>query len=388
MTQGMFAAVSGVRANLARLNVISNNIANLNTIAFKSSSVAFGTVFSQTYYGGSRPTDALGGTNPKQVGVGVQVLNILKNFNPGGAQYTGVGTDVFINGQGFFVVQKADAATGVATGFVLTRAGNYSLDSNGNLVSTPDGQKVRGTSQLSGTSSTTVFPITVPQSMVIIKDLDATGAILATHFANDTVTGAAITAAAAAGTATQQIDNVKLSNFTIGPDGAILATMSNGDRITVRTDQSTIDPLDPTAARREIVHLPAEGGSFAAFNVTATDSGAVNQITGFEQFQGPSGGVAMQGMQLQVQTATVTNPQGLLEGTANTFEVGANSGDNFFGIPSTENRGPLQSGALESSNVDLAGEFSTMIITQRGLEASSKVIRTNDEVLQAIINIL
>jgi flagellar hook protein FlgE len=93
-------------------------------------------------------------------------------------------------------------------------------------------------------------------------------------------------------------------------------------------------------------------------------------------------------MQMQLQSATVSNNFGLLADGSNSYVVSANTGDTFFGIPSTENRGSIQSGALEGSNVDLAGEFSTMIVTQRGLEANSKVIRTNDEVLQAIINIL
>jgi flagellar hook protein FlgE len=409
MTQGMFAAVSGVRANLTRLNVISNNIANINTIGFKSSSVNFGTVFSQTLFGGSRPTTSLGGVNPRQVGVGTQVVDITTNFAQGGAQFTGKATDLYINGNGYFVIEKGDASANQSTGFLFSRAGNFNLDSDGNLVSNPDGLKVRGTSQLAGASPLTTLSVQIPPELTIVKDLNASGQTIATHFGvveNSAAFDAQVTAAGAAtGAVTQSRQVVRLQSFSIGPEGSINATYSNGDRITVRSNASTVNAAtlagDPTLARREIIHMPAEGGTFPGRNWVSTDNpfgaagppvgyqiGYTSQLVGFEVFDAPAGGIALEGMQLQLQTATVSNNFGLLQEGANTFNVSANTGDTFFGIPSTENRGTLQSGALEASNVDLASEFSTMIITQRGLEANSKVIRTNDEVLQAIINIL
>lgn len=409
MTQGMFAAVSGVKANLTRLNVISNNIANINTIGFKSSSVNFATVFSQTLFGGSRPSTSLGGVNPRQVGVGTQISDISLNFAQGGAQFTGKLTDLFINGNGFFVIEKSDASTGLASGFAFTRAGNFALDSEGNMVSYPEGNKIRGTSQLAGSSPQTVLPVKIPPEMTIIKDLDASGAIIATHMGINVNTAAYTAAITAAGTATgavsQSREVVKLTAYSFGPDGSINATYSNGDRVTVRSNAATaaaaVAAGDPTLTRREIIHVPAEGNVFPGRNWVATDNafgaagppvgiqaGYVSEIPGFEIFNAPTGGIALEGMEMQIQTATVANNFGLLQEGANTFNLSANSGDTFFGIPTTENRGGIQSGALESSNVDLANEFSTMIVTQRGLEANSKVIRTNDEVLQAIINIV
>jgi flagellar hook protein FlgE len=93
-------------------------------------------------------------------------------------------------------------------------------------------------------------------------------------------------------------------------------------------------------------------------------------------------------MQMQIQTATVTNPSGLLGIGQNYYDIGPNSGTTNFGIPSADGRGTLQAGALESSNVDLAGEFTNLIITQRGLEANTKVIKSQSEVIQTIINII
>lgn len=410
MTQGMFAAVSGVRANLTRLNVISNNIANINTIGFKSSSVNFGTVFSQTLFGGSRPTNSLGGVNPRQIGVGTQVTEITSNYAQGGAQFTGKNSDLYINGNGFFVIEKGDASSANATGFLFSRAGNFNVDSDGNMVTQPDGFKVRGTSQIAGSSPITTATVKIPPELTIIKDLNAAGQVIATHLSSvDTSAGltAAIAAAGVAtGAASQSRQVVKLQTFSIGPEGSINATYSNGDRITVRSNLGTVNAAtaagDPTLARREIIHLPAEGNTFpgrdwqgntdnpfgAAGPPVGIQAGYVSEIPGFTVFQAPTGGIPLEGMQMQLQSATVSNNFGLLADGSNSYVVSANTGDTFFGIPSTENRGSIQSGALEGSNVDLAGEFSTMIVTQRGLEANSKVIRTNDEVLQAIINIL
>jgi flagellar hook protein FlgE len=392
MTAGLFAAVSGVRANQTRINVISNNIANVNTVGFKSSSVNFATVFASTITGGNAPTGTLGGTNPKQLGSGVSVAEIPSNFNQGGTQFTGRNTDLMINGEGFFAVERVDSNLGTEnSAFYLTRAGNFSLDSSGNLVSS-SGNRVRGTSQLSGTDPTTLTSIKIPQEMLIVKDLDANGGIVGTHFAQVGTAGSDITAAMASSATSQNIAAVKLVNFSIGSDGAITATYSNGDRISVRTDVSTLSPTDPTAARREIIHLPAEGGTFGADNdgngspSQATDGGIVNQIN--EVFTAPTGGNALEGMQLQLQTATVTNPAGLMYDSNNNFLPGPNSGTTNFGVPANENRGNLQTGSLESSNVDLAAEFTSLIVAQRGLEAGSKVIRAQSEVMQSIINII
>lgn len=392
MTTGLFSAASGIRANQTRLNVIANNISNVNTTGFKSSDVSFANVFSSTISGGSAPNGVLGGTNPKQIGNGVSVQGIPTNFSQGGTQFTGRSTDMMINGNGFFVVERIDQNIGVNNdGYFLTRAGNFSLDSDGNLV-TSAGNRVRGTSQVSGSSPTTEINVNIPQELLITKDLDVNDNIIGTHFSAIGTPGANITAAATAGTSSQVTTSVRLVNFSVGNSGGITATYSNGDRISIRVDQGTVNPLVPTATRTEIVHLPAEGGSFGADNdgdtlpSQATDDGIVDQIAGFEVFQAPSGGVAMEGMQLNLQMATVVNPEGLVYDGGNNFLPGANTGNVFFGTPGSENRGNLQSGSLESSNVDLAGEFTNMVITQRGLEASSRVIRTQSEVLQTIIN--
>lgn len=397
MSQGMFTAVSGIRANQTRLNVISNNIANVNTLGFKSSSANFATVFASTISGGTPPSGILGGTNPRQVGNGTLVSEIASNFSQGGTQFTGRNTDLSLNGEGFFAVERIDTNNGNnSTDFFLTRAGNFTLDSTGNLV-TSSGNRVRGTSQATGTGPDTLGRIQIPTRFLITKDYDATGAVIGTHISpvgTSTAAAGPIDSAQTAGTDHQVTSDVTLQSFSVGTDGSIAAKYSNGDIITVRLNQSTVaaNPNDASLWRSEIVHLPYEGGTYGANDLQALDKGMVDQIGANSVFNGGIGssftGDAMEGMQLKIQTATVTNPAGLLYDGNNNFLTAANSGQTSFGSAGSGSRGSINSGALESSNVDLAGEFTNMIISQRGLEAASKVVRTQSEVMQTIIQII
>lgn len=147
MSQSLYTSMGGIAAATTQLSVISNNVANINTTAFKSSSVQFSDVYSTTLSYGSVATSESGGTNPVQVGVGVEVSAVSTDFSTGSWVSTGSDTDLMINGSGFFTVEAADGST------YYTRSGNFSLDANGNLVTT-DGYKVLGTdSALSSTSS-------------------------------------------------------------------------------------------------------------------------------------------------------------------------------------------------------------------------------------------
>jgi flagellar hook protein FlgE len=152
------------------------------------------------------------------------------------------------------------------------------------------------------------------------------------------------------------------------------------------------NPNAPSQWRTEIVHIPYEGGTYASGNVTADDKGGVDQIGAAAVFDGGIGlGVGdngMEGMQLHIQMASVPNPEGLVYDSNNNYVLGANAGPVEFGSAGIGSRGSLNAGALESSNVDLSGEFTNMIIAQRGLEAASKVIRTQSEIMQTIIQMV
>lgn len=388
MTQAMYTAVSGIRANQTRLNVIANNIANVNTLGFKSASANFATVFSNTISGGSPPNGLLGGTNPRQVGNGSLVSEIASNWGQGGTQFTGRNTDMMINGEGFFVVERVDVNNGNAsTDYYLTRAGNFTLDANGNLV-TSSGNRVRGTSEISGNSPATLGRVNLPLEFEVTKDADAAGNVLGVHLSPVNTAAATITGAIVPGATTQSTVTVQLQSFSISPDGSIAAKYSNGDIITVRTN-----PATPT--NRELIYQVPGVGTFSVSTADPADMGSLNQIGASAVFDGGTGlGIGtgtdggMDGRQLQMQLASVVNPAGLLYDGNNNFLQGANSGTIQFGAGGIGSRGSVNSGALESSNVDLSGEFTNMIITQRGLEAASKMVRAQSEVLQTIIQMV
>src|SRR6056297_2942462 len=140
MMRSMYAAVSGLSVHQTKMDVIGNNIANVNTVGFKGSNVTFQEVFSQTVRGAGSPTAGRGGTNPQQIGLGAGVSSISVNHGKGSTQRTDNPTDLMIDGSGFFVVTN-DAN---AQNKFYTRAGNFTVDRNGNLV-TAEGYKVLDT---------------------------------------------------------------------------------------------------------------------------------------------------------------------------------------------------------------------------------------------------
>ncbi|MBE3553040.1 MAG: flagellar basal-body rod protein FlgG [Kyrpidia tusciae] len=129
MMRSLYSAVSGMRGFQTKMDVIGNNIANVNTVGFKASRVMFHDLISQTLSGATAPGDTTGGSNPQQVGLGVGIASIDTPMTPGAPMMTGVPTDLAIDGNGFFVVQLSDGATQA-----YTRAGNFHIDSNRNLV--------------------------------------------------------------------------------------------------------------------------------------------------------------------------------------------------------------------------------------------------------------
>jgi len=139
MLRSLFTGISGLSAHQQMLDVASNNIANVNTAGYKSSSAVFEDTLSQTIQGASAPgpvASTPGGTNLKQIGLGVQLAGVSTNFAQGSTQMTGRSTDMLINGDGFFVVNRG-------TQTVYTREGSFSLDAVGHLV-TPDGAIAQG----------------------------------------------------------------------------------------------------------------------------------------------------------------------------------------------------------------------------------------------------
>ncbi|SEA23963.1 flagellar hook-basal body complex protein [Selenomonas ruminantium] len=137
MMRSLFSGVAGLKGHQTRMDVIGNNIANVNTTGFKSSRVTFADTLNQTTSGASAPGDNIGGTNPKQIGLGVGVASIDLLFTDGSVQSTGKNTDLCLSGNGLFVVKQGNET-------YYTRDGAFEFDAEGNYVLPGSGLKVQG----------------------------------------------------------------------------------------------------------------------------------------------------------------------------------------------------------------------------------------------------
>lgn len=157
MSNAMCIAMTGINAGQEAITVVSDNIANINTTAFKESAISFQDIWYKTYTTGTTPTSTSGGTNPKQVGVGVMNSSITKNFDASTINTTGKTSDMAIQGDGFFTILSPNGA------IYYTRDGNFTLDSDGHLV-TAAGNNVMGTNKSLSYESSEI-KAKIPQSL-------------------------------------------------------------------------------------------------------------------------------------------------------------------------------------------------------------------------------
>ncbi|AOQ23436.1 Flagellar basal-body rod protein FlgG [Moorella thermoacetica] len=272
MMRSLYSGVSGLRTHQTRMDVIGDNIANVNTVGFKRSAVTFKDVFYQTLRGGSAGNSGgtgMGGTNPQQIGLGVTLGSIDVVHTQGAAASTGNGTDLMIQGDGFFRVSPDGGTT-----IYFTRAGAFHFDSNGDLVNA-DGMYVL---DINGNK------INVPPDARSYS-IDKTGTV--NYIQSDGKSGTPVV--------------ISIAKFA-----------------------------NPTGLEKIGQNLYRETTSSGAAPTSDTD---------------------------------LTPGQGLLANTTI--------------IPS----------ALEMSNVDLAQEFTDMIITERGFQANARTITTSDQMLQELVNL-
>jgi flagellar hook protein FlgE len=412
MLRSMFSGVSGLRSHQTMMDVIGNNIDNVNTPGFKSSSVVFADLLSQLQQGAGAPQGVNGGTNPAQVGLGVNVAAINTSFTQGASQYTGRPTDLSIQGDGFLMANLGGQQ-------LYTRAGALSFDTNGSLV-TPDGAKIQGwmaspdgTVNINTSPTDLVFPpgqVIAPaatKNVVVGGNLpaDATGPVPGPATVIDTsvtlydtqgkttpvtfeytfqgadqwsvqakdATGASIGAAAALkfDPATGQLAPPVV--YSITPPG-VFPTPVNIN-FGKAGDPNALVQFAGTQRVSVISQDGAPIGSLQSFSVSA--DGLVTGVftNGTNQ---PLGRISL---------ATFNNPMGLEKSGNSLYRATVNSGLAQIGISGTNGRGMISAGTLEMSNVDLAQEFTNLIVAQRGFQANSKVITASDQVLQDLVNL-
>jgi flagellar hook protein FlgE len=393
MLRSLFSGISGLRAHQTMMDVVGNNIANVNSVGYKSSNVVFEDTLSQMLRGSTQPTATAGGLNPVQVGLGVKVAAVSTNFGQGSTQLTGRNLDLMIQGDGFFVV-KADGIQ------EYTRAGSFTLDSQGRLT-TPDGALVQGWSAVNGVVNPNAAPgdITLPLGTSIAPTATSTvtlgGNVDATAAVGAAVT-TTITAYDGQGTPVQltmTMTKTAANTWDLATTGGTPSPTSVAfDPATGKV--TTASPLAVTvngqALSLDIAGITQFGGS-SSFAATKQDGAAAGQLQAFNiGSDGTIVGVFSNGLKqpiAQLAMASFSNPGGLEKAGNSSFLATLNSGAAVVGAPGTGDRGLMVGGALEMSNVDLGTEFTNLIIAQRGFQANSKIITSGDEILQDLVNL-
>ena len=424
MAVGSFSAgLSGLNANAVYLSVIGNNLANINTIGFKASSVTFMDLVSQTVGGAA--------ANPMQVGLGVVTGSISPVFSQGAIENTREATNVAIQGGGFFVVRGPD-------GVAYTRAGNFSFDHEGTLV-TPDGFKVQGwtATDAAGEIDSTGAPTDITAPPGVLRAPQATSSFFTrTNLDADAPVGTTFTAAVQLYDAlgTMHLSTITYTKSAVGEwdvamtvDGGEVSGGTAGTPYTLAAGTMTFDATGQLSGA--VATAPATGGGTlpgdpdmditfttpawangAAANTLTwdlTDANNTSSLTGFASESAtsslsqngsaagmvddisilPDGTIqatfgAGQTVAIgKLAMASFNNPKGLLKLGSNRYGESQSAGLPNIGTAGSGGRGTLIGSALEQSNVDIAQEFTQMILAQRGYQANSKTITVSDELL-------
>jgi flagellar hook protein FlgE len=414
MIRSMYTAISSLSLQQKYLDVVSNNLANANTTGYKAGRVLSQDQFSQMMSPGSAPTATQGGVNPTQIGLGVNLGYISSNFTQGVLQSTGRNMDLGIQGDGFFIYGKDNRR--------YSREGSMSLDMDGNLVNSASGLRTQGwqadaTGKIDtdlpvddikidtektlakasanvvlggnlSSTATSATPITI--SMGVYDSLGA----LQTAQVRFTRGG---TAAVPTNTWTWQVmDTTTVPAVPGTGDGTITFDANGQIDLTASVPGADVDvpvssgadPLAPTIDFSKLTQLAS------ANSVTVTSQDGLSAGTVSDVYISPDSGIisltysnGMTEQVGQVALARFTNPAGLMKSEGTSFTAGLNSGDAQVGTASSGGRGSIASSYLEASNVDMAQEFTNMILAQRGFQASSRVITTSDEILQELVNL-
>ncbi len=399
-------ALSGLNAATSDLDVTANNIANVSTTGFKQSRAEFSDLFAQTQQGVSSTA----------IGNGVRVADVAQQFSQGNINFTQNSLDLAISGSGFFIVSDGGALS-------YTRAGSFHPDDAG-FITNPEGNRLQGypalangtfntgaltdiqlTTSLSAPQATTTADVTLnlPADATVptVTPLDPADANSFTNAAPLTVydsLGAAHTATLYfSKTANAGEWNTQLYVDGVADGAAQTLTYSNAGALTLPANGKLTFPT----------YTPATGGAplNMTFNFSNTtqygDAFTVNAIkpdgytagrligidtssTGVVEARFTNGVTQALG---QVAIANFANPQGLQQLGNTQWAETFTSGQPLRGQAGNSGFGTLQSGALESSNVDITTQLVNMITAQRNFQANAQVISTSDQVTQTIINI-
>jgi flagellar hook protein FlgE len=400
-----------LEADTVALNTIGNNLANLNTTAYKGQTTSFEDLFYQQI-------GQSGSGDPIQIGAGTKVSGTSSDFSEGTIlpDTNTNSSDMALDGNGFFLVQQNGQQS-------LTRAGNFQVASNGSLI-TQDGASVLGYPVVNKAVNTNVNPqaITLPvgstQGAQATQNISATvnlnsNAPMSTSFTTPVQIFDSLGQSHQA-TITYDKTGTNTWSYSVAlPSGDATGTpVNNTGTLAFDSNGNLTSPTGVVSG----ITFPgmADGASDLTFNwnlngsgstptitqlASANTNGSVNQdgftsgnYTGFTV--DPSGVIQAQFSNGNTQTigqvavATVANEQGLVAVGGNNFQTTAASGQAVAGVAGAGGRGTVDVGALEQSNVDISTEFSNLIVAQRAFEANSKTVTTFDTISQDVISMV
>ena len=449
MMRSLYSGVAGLKTHQTRMDVIGNNIANVNTTAYKSQSMTFSDLMYQTTQAasGANPTTGVGGTNARQIGLGAKTSAIKTAITTQGAsQTTNDPFDIMITGDSFFIVNNGQNN-------YFTRDGSFYVDGAGNLAMTSTGYNVMGwkvdPNDASAIKQDTVSALRImtTENMTYPPEATKSARISGIIDKNDTN----VNAAAGKIMNLEFYDNqgykytAKLSVHSTKTDGQFTVKLDDildskgktvlADKSKASLQQNNADVKDPvlefdlkngsfknvgTAGGTEsTLTLHFDTGTFPSFtditidfskcsNLNNNGSSTVSPIRGDAKGNGAGRKVGeMSGIEIQkdgmiyanydngcsrllgqIAVATFANASGLAKEGDNLYSATQNSGD-FDGIGTdiTTGGGYMNTGVLEMSNVDLSSEFTEMITTQRGFQANSRIITVSDTLLEELTNL-
>ncbi|NCC96743.1 MAG: flagellar hook protein FlgE [Synergistales bacterium] len=435
MIRSLLTGVSGVLAHQKKLDVVGNNIANVNTAGFKKSTVAFQDLLSQMDRGAMAPDGNRGGVNPRQVGMGVKVGAIQTIHTQGPMTFTGSRTDMAIQGEGYFVVNAGNEQ-------YYTRAGNFVLDGNSDLVTSGNGYKVQGYERVVGEDGKEIWgsnpvDINIPMG----QKLEAKATTLVGYRCNldsrvpSTTPGEEADPASVHRTSSVIYDS-------LGGAHNMITVWTKTDDNTWQWDIS-IEGEDPEAETPEIAVTGGSGTvtfgpdgklvleespvitvGFSAigledteieldFTGKAFDKETIDGVTQYgsafttkpytqdgytmgvmNDFYVTEDGILVGSYDnghvdslFKVSMAMFSNPQGLTKVGDTCFARSINSGEPNIVSATVEGAGTIAGSTIEASNVDITEEFTQMILAQRGYQSNARVITTSDSVLEEAINL-
>ncbi len=412
MMRSLYSGVAGLNAHQTRMDVIGHNISNVNTVGYKKDRATFQEMLSQMVRGPAGPTGERGGINPMQIGLGVQVGSIDTNHQQGSLEATGQNTDLAIDGNGFFILRDGEEK-------FYTRAGNLSMDSEGYLVNSGNGLRLQGwrADRATGTINTdqNISDIRIPIGDVMGAQpssyIDFTGNLNSEGELED-IHQTSVSIYDEFGSRHELILELEKTannewNLTLSNDGSFnidggtdiplvfeegrLSTVDGGDdlfsNIELNNFNNGANDIEELQLRLEEITQFSGEYSAEANNLDGNRMGSLQSFTIDDN--GIVIGTYTNGVTRnlgQVAVANFNNPDGLIKNGDTMYSESVNSGISQVGQPGTGGRGEMRTAVLEMSNVDLAEEFSSMIVTQRGYQVNSRIISTVDQMLQELAN--